>query len=59
MDIRVHPRAKKYLDESREKDRLKQGLAGLGEEIFRPKENSHAIIGVGSENRDCLPQTFC
>ena len=34
MDIRVHPRVKKYLDESGEKDRLKQGLAGLGEDPF-------------------------
>ena len=34
MDIRVHPRVKKYLDESGEKDRLKQGLARLGEDPF-------------------------
>jgi mRNA-degrading endonuclease RelE of RelBE toxin-antitoxin system len=37
MDIRVHPRVKKYLDESGEKDRLKQGLAGLGEDPFTPR----------------------
>lgn len=32
MQVRVHPRVKKYLDESGEKERLKDGLARLGED---------------------------
>jgi mRNA-degrading endonuclease RelE of RelBE toxin-antitoxin system len=34
MKVQVHPRVKKYLDESGEKDRLKQGLARLGDDPF-------------------------
>lgn len=37
MQVRVHPRVKKYLDESGEKDRLKEGLAKLGEDPFKPQ----------------------
>jgi len=35
MEVRVHPRVKKYLDESGEKDRLKQGLARPEHDPFR------------------------
>jgi len=34
MQVRVHPRVKKYLDESGDKQRLKDGLARLGEDPF-------------------------
>lgn len=34
MGVRVHPRVKKYLDESGEKDRLIKGLQRLGEDPF-------------------------
>ncbi|MDM7934723.1 MAG: hypothetical protein QUS08_04955 [Methanothrix sp.] len=34
MQVRVHPRVKKYLDESGDKQRLKDGLASLGEDPF-------------------------
>lgn len=34
MQVQVHPRVKKYLNESEEKERLKEGLARLGEDPF-------------------------
>ncbi|MDQ1282468.1 MAG: mRNA interferase RelE/StbE [Euryarchaeota archaeon] len=37
MQVQVHPRVKKYLDECGEKDRLKEGLGRLGEDPFTSK----------------------
>ena len=34
MQVQVHPRVKNYLDESGEKERLKEGLARLGDDPF-------------------------
>jgi len=34
MQVQVHPRVKKYLDECQDKMRLKEGLAKLGEDPF-------------------------
>lgn len=34
MQVRVHPRVKKYLDESGDKQRQKDGLARLGDDPF-------------------------
>jgi hypothetical protein len=34
MQEKVHPRVKKYLDECGEEERLKEGLARLGEDLF-------------------------
>ena len=34
MQVRVHPKVKNYLDECGEKQRLKEGLARLGEDPF-------------------------
>ena len=37
MQVQVHPRVKKYLDECGENDRLKEGLGRLGEDPFTSK----------------------
>jgi len=37
MQVQVHPRVKKCLDECGEKDRLKEGLGRLGEDPFTSK----------------------
>lgn len=34
MEVRVHPLVKRYLDDSGEKERIKEGLRKLGEDPF-------------------------
>jgi len=40
MEIRVHPRVKKYLDESGEKERLKEHLRKLADDPFTPRKGA-------------------
>ena len=52
MEVRVHPRIKKYLDESGEKDRLKQGLARPGDDPFASRS------GLESRSSKARTMTF-
>ena len=40
MEVRVHPQVKKYLDESGEKERLKEGLRKLGDDPFTSRSGA-------------------
>jgi mRNA-degrading endonuclease RelE of RelBE toxin-antitoxin system len=40
MEVRVHPQVKRYLDDSGEKERLKDGLRKLGEDPFISRSGS-------------------
>lgn len=40
MEVRVHPDVKEYLDESGEKDRLKEALSRLAEDPYNPRSGA-------------------
>ena len=40
MEVRVHPQVKRYLDDSGEKERLKEGLRKLGEDPFTSRSGA-------------------
>jgi hypothetical protein len=51
MQVRVHPRVKKYLDESGEKERLKEGISRLSEDPF----TSRCGLGIKKLKRLAQP----
>jgi len=40
MEVRVHPRVKRYLDDSGEKERIKESLKKLGEDPFTSRSGA-------------------
>jgi mRNA-degrading endonuclease RelE of RelBE toxin-antitoxin system len=40
MEVRVHPQVKRYLDDSGEKERLKEGLRKLGVDPFTSRSGA-------------------